>query len=68
MSLPEKPAYPSRYNALQTGWLMANVALIGLGLIAQQWWQVAYLVNALAAFYIARMGLENPKPKEEKKP
>lgn len=60
--------YPSQYNALQAGWLIATFALAVLAFLAFQYERGFYLINALAGFYIARMGLENPKPKEAKKP
>lgn len=61
-------AYPNRYNGPQALLLFGLVALLGLGLLAQSASSIGYAVIGLVAFYIARIGLENPKPKEEKKP
>lgn len=66
--LPERPAYPSRYNGLQAGWLAATFALAVMAFLAYRYLEAAYLLNGIIGFYIARIGLENPKPKEEKKP
>lgn len=64
----KKAPYPSRFNGYQAIWLAATIVLLALGLIAGLWQLVIYLAHALIGFFLARMGLENPKPKEEKKP
>lgn len=64
----KKAPYPSRFNGYQAIWLTATIVLLALGLMAGLWLQALYLTHALIGFFLARMGLENPKPKEEKKP
>lgn len=65
---PPKPApYPSRYNGYQALFIAATVALFGLAILAGLYTQAGYFAYALAGFFIARQGLENPKPKEAKK-
>jgi hypothetical protein len=69
LSLPPKPApYPGRYNGIQAIWLIAVFALMVLAALAWDFRQSGYLANALIGFYLARLGLEDPKPKEAKKP
>lgn len=64
----EKAPYPSRFNGYQAIFLAATVSLFGLAVLAGLYSQAAYFAYALSAFFIGRAGLENPKPKEEKKP
>jgi len=68
LSQPKKPAYPSRYDGFQALFLAAVFGLGVLALLAERYEQAAYSAGMVAAFYIGRRGLENPKPKEEKKP